>query len=232
MLCVEILIPLRKHCTSVFITIICLVLNRAVEAQETDYIQATVHVQNVETELDVEGSLRETRFTSIDFSLREQLAETVDGALLLGYLDVRQKTNPVLAGQNTAGGYIGIDLRWHLLNRERFKMQTTLDYRYVNTDASIDDQKVEWRWHQIDIGLHTQTYISNSLFLILGASATNIDGVEKSRGPLNQDLDFTSNDSLTGHIGLQLATWHTGEISVILRIGSSQGGRISFQRSF
>ena len=232
MLWVESLIPSRKHCTGTLIIIACLILDRTVQAQEADYIQAALHVQNVETELDVEGRLRETRFASINFSLREQLAETVDGALLLGYLDVRQKTNPILAGPNTAGGYIGIDLRWHLLNRERFKILTTLDYRYVYTDASIDDQKIEWRWHQLAIGLHTQTYISNSLFLILGASAINIDGVEKSRGPLNQDLDFTAHDSLTSHIGLQLGTGQSGEISVILQLGALQGGRIIFQRSF
>ena len=224
--------PPRKYSTGTFILVLCLVISNPVSAQQASYIQSALHVQTVKADLDFTGSLRETRFNSIDISLREQLIQNVDGALLFGYLDLVQESNPISAGQNTIGEYIGIDLQWHMLNYPRFKMLTAVSYRYAVTDAEIDAQKVEWQWHQVGLGLRSQTYLSPSLSLILGVSTISINGVEKAVGTLDQALDFKAKDSLTGHIALQLTTGRAGQIGIEFQTGSLHGGRIVFQRTF
>jgi len=225
-------IAIRNYSNGIFILALCLVINDIVEAQEANYIQSALQIQTVKMDLDFGGSLRETRFNSIDISLREQLSQNVDGAFLFGYLDLIQKTNPITAGQNTSGEYIGIDLQWHILNYQRFKMLTSVNYHYAVSEAEIDAQKVEWQWHQVGLDLHSQTYLSKSLSFSLGVSATSINGVEKAIGTLDQGLDFKAKDSLTGHIALQLTTGRAGQIGIELKTGSLQGGRIIFQRSF
>lgn len=202
------------------------------QAQQNDYLQSTLHLQAVRTDLDFEGFSRETKINSLDIEIREPLASNLDGAFLIGYLEAVQTNNPIFAGQNTAGGYAGFDLRLHLINTPYFKMLGSLDYRYSFTDAQIDDQKIEWKWHQVGVGLHTRISLSPFLHISLGASNHTISGVEKAVGTVNQTLDFKGEDSLTGHIGLQLELDHAAQIGMEFTTGSLQGGRITFQRKF
>lgn len=214
------------------IVVSSMTVHDVVTAQQTDYTQAALHIQVVDIDLDVEGSIRTTQFDSLELELSEQLAQDLDGILHFGYLDISQNSNPIFAGTNTTGGYLGFGLRWQLITNQRFKLSSRLDYRYAFTDTSVDDQRVEWSWHQTSLGIHSRTYFSKSFSLGLGASAISINGVEKASGTVNQNLDFKAKDSLTGHIGLQLELDQDGQIGMELKIGSSQGGRITFQRSF
>lgn len=206
--------------------------HNAVIAQQTDYVTAALHIQVVDIDLDVEGNIRTTQFDSLELELREQLAQNFDGTLHFGYLDVTQNSNPIFAGTNTTGGYLGFDLRWHIISSQQFKLVSIFDYRYAFTDTSFDGQRVEWDWHQTSLGIHTRTFISKGLSIGLGANFLSINGVEKASGTINQNLDFKAEDSLTGHIGLQLELDQAGQIGIELKTGSLQGGRITFQRAF
>lgn len=218
--------------SGILLLLACLTIHTNVHARATNIIQGGLHFQSVEMDLEVNGSIRQTRFNSIDVILRERLSPNLDGALKFGYLGISQKTNPIFAGQNIAGEYVGIDFRLHLIDTPSFKMLTNLDYRYAVADAEETDQTVEWRWHQVSIGLATLTQVSNHLHLSLGVNYLDINGVEKATGTIDQSLDFQAKDSLTGIIGLQLSTEDSGEIGIELKMGSSQGARLIFQRSF
>jgi hypothetical protein len=111
-------------------------------------------------------------------------------------------------------------------------MFSRLAYRYNQVSADVEDQSVEWTWHQGEIGLSTQTYVSDHISIGLGVNYITINGVETASGATNQRLDFKAKDSLTGHIGLQLELDRTGQIGVEFRTGSIQGGRLIFQRDF
>ncbi|MGD8926886.1 MAG: hypothetical protein PVG20_08535, partial [Thioalkalispiraceae bacterium] len=191
-----------------------------------------LHLQVIDTDLLFEGTVRPTEINSIDFVLREQLGNRLDGALLFGYLNTLQTDNPLFAGQDLGGEYIGLDLRIQLIDASVFKMFSRVAYRYNEVSADVADQKVEWTWHQGELGLDTRTYITNNVFIGLGANAITINGVEKATGATDQSLDFKAKDSLTGHIGLQLELDRTGQIGVEFRTGSIQGGRLIFQRDF
>ncbi|MGD8784526.1 MAG: hypothetical protein PVF28_00735 [Thioalkalispiraceae bacterium] len=201
-------------------------------AQQPHYTHAELRFQAIDIDLNFEGAERETRVNSIDFSLREQLASRLDGAFLLGYINALQNSNPIYAGQDMVGEYLGLDLQFYLIQQPRFTLLSRFAYRYSLIDAEVDEQKMEWKWHQASIGLHSQTYISKHLYLNLGASVLTISGVEKASGTIDQSIDFKAKDSLTGLIGLQLDLDRTGRIGVEFKAGSMQGGRIVFQRAF
>lgn len=207
-------------------------INHSVAASNTDVSLAAVHLQIIEIDLDFEGTLRETEFGSFQIEIREPLAKFLDGGLLFGYLGAKQNSNPILAGQSTAGGYLGFDLNFHLVDTQPFTLDGILDYRYSETSADIDDQKVEWRWHQTRLGMAAGTSLGNTFSIELGAYYLSINGDEKARGTLDQNLDFKAKDSLTAHIGLQLRLDQGGQIGFTYITGSEQGGRISFQQSF
>jgi hypothetical protein len=217
---------------SLFSFITLLHINHCVAATYNDATLAAVHLQIVDVDLDVEGTLRETEFGSFQIEIREPLAKFVDGGLLFGYLGTKQRSNPIVAGQSMSGGYFGFDLNFHLVDTQAFKLDGIFDYRYSETSASIDDQRVEWSWHQTRTGAETRTYFGSNVAIELGAYYLTINGEERARGPLNQNLDFEAKDSLTAHIELQLALDQSGQISFAYITGSAQGGRISFQQSF
>ena len=202
------------------------------QAQENSFTQAELHLESIDIDLIFDGNQRQTEFNSLDIVLRQRLTDTIDGSILFGYLIALQNSNPIFAGQDLGGNYLGFDLRLHLTNTQRFKMFGQIEYRYNWVDATITDQSVEWNWHQTELALHTLTSISNSLYISLGVSTLHMDGVEKARGPVDQNIDFKAKDGLTGHIGLQFDLGDAGQIGMEAQTGSSQGGRITFQSSF
>ena len=202
------------------------------QAQENSFTKAELHLQAIDIDLIFDGNQRLTEFNSLDIVLRQRLSDTLDGSILFGYLIALQNSNPIFAGQDLGGNYLGLDLRLHLANTQRFKMFGQIEYRYNWVDATITDQSVEWNWHQTALALHTLRNISNGLYISLGASTLQIDGVEKARGPVDQNIDFKAKDGLTGHIGLQFDLGDAGQIGMEAQTGSSQGGRITFQSSF
>jgi len=230
--CVETQSRPKNLFISALIFICSMAVHNAVSAQQTDYTEASLNIQVIDIDLEIDGDIRTTQFGSLEFELREQLAQNLDGTLHFGYLDVSQNSNPIFVGTNTTGGYIGFDLRWHIIDEQRFKLTSIFDYRYSITDTSYNDQRVEWDWHQTSLALYSRTSISKSFSLGLGVNALNINGVERATGTINQTLDFQAKDSLTGIIGLQLTTEDSGEIGFELKMGSSQGARLIFQRSF
>ena len=203
-----------------------------VAAEPAKIINAAVHLQSIDIDLDMAGAVRETRIYTLGFSFREQLSSNIDGAILIGYLDVNQRTNPILAAQNSSGGFLGFDLRGHLFDTDKFDLYSRFAYRYAQTTSSQDGQKIDWEWHEVNLSIDSQTYISNSLSANLSISYTDLHGQEKAFGNLNQGLDFDQIDSLTAHIGLQLNLDQNGQIVFELLTGSLQGGKIIFMRDF
>jgi len=195
-------------------------------------IEAAAYIQVVDIDLNFAGAIRETRFTSFDFSLREKLSERIDGAIHFGYLNVDQNANPVLTGQDTQGGYLGIDLRGHLIKTHPYSMRGIFYYRYAMTEQRGGDQTVEWSWHELRLKLDNQINIGNNLQCHIAVSTTLIDGVKRASGNLEQRIEFEQEDHLTGHIGLQYKLNRKGKIGFELLTGSRQGGRLIFKQAF
>jgi len=183
-------------------------------------------------DLDMDGTVRETHFNTFGFGFRNQLTSRLDAAVLFGYLFVSQYSNPIPAAQSSSGGYIGFDLRGHLVATEKFNLHTRFTYRYADTVSREAEQKISWEWHEIELSLESQTYISESLFANFSISYLDMDGQETATGDLNQRLVFDQIDSLTAHIGLQLNLDQSGRIVFELMTGSMQGGKIVFMRDF
>ncbi len=201
-------------------------------SERATFINAAIHLQSVEMDLDMDGTTRETEFNTFGFSFREQLTSRLDGAILLGYLFINQRSNPIPAAQDSSGGYLGFDLRGLVLDSEKFDLYSRFAFRYAQTASRLGEQKIDWEWNEISLSLESHTHISKSLSANISISYLELNGQEKATGDLNQRLDFDQIDSLTAHIGLQLNLDQSGQIIFELMTGSMQGGKIVFMRDF
>lgn len=194
--------------------------------------ELALHVQTRKLTLVMAGNEHDTRLNTIDLIIREPLAEDFDGAVLFGHTNTTQSTNPILAGQDTLGGYLGLDLRYQLIRTPSYALQLRGAYFYTETEASREDQDLKWRWHQLEVALNQAFYISKSLTINLGASSLVIEGREEAVGPVNQNLNFEAKDSTFGKIGLQFNLERSGQVALELQAGAIQGGQVAFSRAF
>jgi len=202
----------------------------AVDLSRTTHM--ALHFQTQKLNLNFSGDIRKTRFYSVDLVIRERLTERLDGAVLLGHVTTDQSSNPILAGQDTTGGYAGLDLRYKLIDTHRYDLLTRAAYQYSETEANIEDQDIIWEWHQAQFDLINRFNISNNLYINLGATAYDLDGREKASGTLDQNTDFDAKDGIYGHLSLQFNLDYSGQIDLEVYIGSIEGGRIAFHRAF
>lgn len=194
--------------------------------------EAALYFQVNNIDLDFAGDIRKSRFSSLDLMIREQLSADIDGALWLGYLETTQDTNPILAGQDMGGEYVGIDFRFHHIQTPRYQLHTRFFYRYANTEDTVNNQTVKWEWHQVSLGLHNRLQVGNTTALTVGLSGIAIDGREKAEGTLNQRLSFDADVPYQADLGLEFRLDHTGDIGIELHFGSLRGGQLTFKRQF
>ena len=183
-------------------------------------------------DLDYSGVQRETRLSRLGVLWYEKLSPSIVGGVELGYLEFTQYSNPIPAGQTGSGEYIGLNLAFLLIETTHFDLLTRLDYRYNDARHSLDDQKINWDWHEGSIGIYSTFKFSNAISLTLGASALAIDGRESATGTITEAQPFKADEPFSGHVGLDLGLDHAGTIGIEISTGSLRGGRLSFQRIF
>ncbi len=213
----------------IFICLIAFGYDTAVSAQGLD---VALSLQRQRQDLEFSGDVRDTRQNSLDIVWKEPLHARLTGSIQFGYLEIHQANNPVVAAQITDGGYLGIGMHVLLLDSPSFQIVTDLNYRYHETDSQLDNQVVQWRWHQGQLGLFGHWRVSPYLGLSLGSSAIWVDGTERLTGTINQLNHFDARNPYSGHLGIRFYLDHTGSIGIELNTGSLQGGQVTFQRAF
>lgn len=194
--------------------------------------QAAAYLQFYNTDLNFSGDKRKTAFHSLEFSLHEKVSERIDGSLQSGILFTDQVSNPISAGQDTSGGYLGLEIRGVLITAEHYSMRLGTHYRYAITSQSIGNQDVQWEWHELGLTLSNQIDFTPKLFSHFNIEATLIDGDEKTSGDVNSLTDFKQSHSLSGALGLGFQLENNGQIGFAALFGAKTGARFIFRKYF
>lgn len=195
-------------------------------------LDVAVTIANSEINLAFGGVRRETSLDSLELRWYESLLSHLDGGVSLGYIDSRQASNPIAAGQATSGEYLEIGLRAYYYRGEILNLSSDLTYRYSQTRNRQLAQDINWTWHQATVSLQGGLQAGQFLEFFVGVSVTAIDGQETASGAISQILDFREERSLSGQLGAQIILDHTGHIGIKIGTGSLRGGQIYFQRWF
>lgn len=195
-------------------------------------IDVAVSIEQNKTDFNYSGSNRETRLTNLEVAWVEKLAPSIYGGIELGYLEMTQYNNPLAVGQTGSGRYLGLSLSFNLLETSQLQLLTEVGYRYSEASHAIDAQTIDWDWHQGRISLLGKWQISQRLTVLLGSTATAIDGRERAEGTVNLAQPFKTNKPISGHLGLQFGLDPAGTIGIQIDAGSQRGGRISIRRAF
>jgi len=215
-----------------FLLLLCLSFASHASADDAG-LNVGVELGKTKSDWDFSGSIRETRLTRFGIFWNEPLTASIYGGVELGHLEITQYSNPIPAGQTGGGEYIGINLSFLILNTRSFELLSRIAYRYNDARHSIDDQTVEWDWHEGQLGLYSRLKFTDTFSLSAGVSARAIDGRETATGPVSEAQPFRADgSSISGHLGAQLTLDDAGTIGIEIDTGSVRGGRLSFERVF
>lgn len=195
-------------------------------------LDVALHLQNQSIDLNFSGDVRDTDINSLDILWYQPLAPRLEGAVMLGYLDISQNQHPLDAGRISSGGYAGLSLRYLFISTASFRLETELSYRYAETDHQVGSQDVEWRWHDRRLGFHGKWQVSEHFAFSAGVTGISISGNERLSGTVTQTTQFETQDSTFGHLGAFIGLDQPGQIGIEITTGSLRGGRLVFQRSF
>lgn len=201
-------------------------------ADQNKAIWFALQLETFDTDWLYADSVRETRINRATIRWLEKFGGNWTGGLTLAYQEGSQGSNPVPAAQVTTGESLGIELCYDLLHQSRSSAEIVLAFEYNNMQRLLDTQNAEWSWTHGSIGLESKWGFSTNISLLLGVTAHRINGEEVLAGPINRVSDFEANEALEGLIGLKVNLDQTGYVGIDMRAGHTQGGRLTFARSF
>lgn len=216
-----------------FITSLICWSGLALSAPPVNPMLVGLHLQGEETDWRyADGSVRRTRLNSAYISWQERFGKSVSGGAAIGYTEGTQADNPVPEARLTSGNWLDLNLQYTLIEQPQFGANLSFAYRYTDLAIETTTQMANWRWHLGRLGAEIWLDLGPNLRTTLGTSYHALSGQEVLNGSINQVTDFKQDQSLGGHIGLQLALDRTGSVSIEIHGGSYRGGKLSFARWF
>jgi len=193
---------------------------------------AGLHIQATTLQLRYSNEVRETRLSRLEFLWQERLNSWLDGQIFLGTLLLSQGSNPLPAGQSTHGSDLGLGLTFRLYEGDSLQLHADAGYRYTDCDATLADQSIQQRWHQLDFRLQSDIHLYRFSYLSLALGAITINGEEVASGTVNSVRDFRSDKPGYARFGLNLGLDPDSYIGIEVSAGSVQGGFLTFRRWF
>lgn len=188
-------------------------------------------VERTDTQWRSAGGVQDTRRDLIGVQWVEPLAPRLAGGLSLGYIAVTQPGEPLLAGRELGGYFIGVNLIGALLQGRGFTVTGEADYRYHNADQQDEDQRLEMQWHEAGAGLGLRAQLAPGLTAYTGVRYGFMDGELLASGTLDQTRTFEDDRRETYVLGLEAAV-QDGRVAVAWRSGQIEGISLFFRRGF
>ncbi len=152
--------------------------------------------------------------------------------LSLGYAYIDTTDQPLTAGMELKGFYIGPALRGALIDGRTFTLSVTGSYLYQRVRDSNTTQAVTLEWYQPQLDLDAVWHISASVGLAIGGQFGRVDVDERIEGTVNQTLKLKRNSTFGGVAGVEFDLGGDGRVGVLLHQAVGDGAEIYFQRQF
>jgi hypothetical protein len=198
----------------------------------SDPIDFALHLSRLKTELSdgqetIDTTLKQAGITT--FSLNKP---SMQPGLSLGYAYIDTANQPLSAGMELEGFYIGVALRSILIDNRRATLSVTGSYLYQHADDSNSSQTVNLDWYQPQLDIDALWRLNASVGLTVGGRYSRVEADERIEGAVNQSLQLKRSSTLGGHAGVQFDLGEDGQMGALVHQGVSDGAEIYFQRQF
>lgn len=198
---------------------------------ESSGMEATLSIQRLKINLDVDDSIIESRINRIGLILYEPGNQAFQAGLQAGALEINQTDNPVTTGINITGNYLGILFRSLLFRHGHSGLQLKGSYTYHDADKLLSDQEINFRWHELLLNVNALLAYEN-FNLALGGYSYLIDGDETDFGSITQTREFTEDEKTGVHLGFEYRVDATGRVGIHVDSGARRGVGLVFTREF
>lgn len=191
-----------------------------------------LRIQSARVHLTYSGAIRRSDISRLEAVWHERLNPWLDGSIQLGRLNFSQDSNPIPAGQATSGESLGVGLQVHLYRGNRLRLQTDLNYQYIDTTSGLAGQTVDIHWHQVSGQLQSELRLFQYSYLQLAVGAIAIHGDERATGTIASVQSFNNDKNGYIRLGFLLGLDPASHIGIEVDGGAISGGRLTFQRWF
>ena len=199
---------------------------------QTTSILAGLDIANYSQQLDFGTSQRDTRIDTFSIYWYETLSPRIMGGFVLGYQDITQTSNPIVAGQALSGEFLGLSLHIEMLQTQHLSVYSDFRYRYSQAFSSQSGQDIDWQWQEGQAEVGVELKVGQSMALGASAGILKIDGRERATGTVDQVTDFDSADDAYARANIKLLLDPYSHIGIEGTTGAIQGGTIYFRRYF
>jgi len=198
---------------------------------ESPGMKVSLIVQNLETDFNYDDSIVASSINRIAMLLYEPSYPSFKPGLQIGTFEINQDNNPVTAGINLTGDYLGVVFRSSLMHTDHSGIQLEGSYAYYSADKTKSDQEINLRWQEFQIDAYLLLEYGN-LDFSLGGYTHSIDGDETAYGSITQTRNFHEQENTGIHAGLDYWVDATGKVGLYTNSGGGHEFSLIFTREF
>ena len=207
-------------------------LNAARRIVNNDLLEFSLSIEHQNTHFNFPSSHAKTSFDLLGINWYEPFSSSFHGGLEVGYLEMTQAENSVSSAKFSSGQYMGLLLRFLLIDNPHLTFDLNLNYRYNSSEGNTVGQRTEFAWYEGLFSAEMQFHLSENSQLLLAGEFHLLDGEQRDSGSINQITDFSETKQKGYRLGLNFKTNRKGVLGVEWLAGFRDGGRIYFRRYF
>lgn len=154
------------------------------------------------------------------------------GGLEIGYIDILQTQNPQTSAQVSSGQYLGLLLRFLLVNKSKLALNINLNYRYNRTDGVSTLQDTKFIWYEGLLSNELQYKTTEKTTLSLAAEYQTINGRLQTNETSPAIKTFKIKNPYGVKVALKYKLSSTEVIGFDWVNGYKTGGKLYFGRIF
>lgn len=207
---------------------------RAVGVGHSDTSTFDLHIvrEDLEADYDDTDTTETLRLRRVGISFHEDLNASSRIGLRLGYAGFTQSGRTTTAGFDPAGYFAELDFEGGWPADSRFQAALGASWRYTSVDDTDETTEVALDWETLELRPGLRAALTPKLRLMLGVSATAVDGSERILGTTRATTDFSEEDSAGAFAVLAYRRDDRDRVSLRLRGGNPEGLYIAFEHRF
>lgn len=207
---------------------------RASGAFHPDTNAFDLHVvrEDLEADYDDTDATEILRLRRVGISFHENLNDSIRIGVRLGYAGFTQSGRASTAGFDPTGYFGELDLEGGWPANSRFRAALGASWRYTSVDTADETTEVSLDWQTLELRPGLRAALTPKLQLMLGVSATAVDGSERVTGTTRTTTDFSEEK---GEGAFAILEYHRDDRDVValrLRSGNPQGLYFAFEHRF
>jgi hypothetical protein len=164
-------------------------------------LELSLGVSRETLELETEDTTAETRLTRLGIDLWELGRPWLQFGLRGGYLLATQSDNPVTAGMDLTGQFIGVGVRGRLPVLPSLDIIASAHYDYQQVEDELDAQSTELTWYEAYGELGAALKL-DPLHVRGGAALLAIEGSQTAKGTITDTEDLNDDLKLGGFLAV------------------------------